>query len=149
MLYLITDLLHKVTFYVVAWLNILIKGTATHVTPNHWKQINSGHFVTSIHCQCERYFKNLFLDHEKDWNLPATGTVGNGMWACQAMRVKRQKLRIAQLNANEQRILQATTNRSEESVSHSLECTQDRTDFRSDLTVLNDLTVMTKMMRGK
>ncbi len=26
---------------------------------------------------------------------------------------------------------------------HRLECTQDRTDFRSDLTVLNDLTVTT------
>ncbi len=44
-------------------------------------------------------------------------TVGDGMWACQAMRVKRQKLRIAQLYANEQRISRATTNRSEESVS--------------------------------
>ncbi len=31
----------------------------------------------------------------------------------------------------------------------SHDCTQDRTDYRSDLTVLNDLTVTTKMMRGK
>ncbi len=34
--------------------------------------------------------------------------VGEGMWACQAMQVKRQKLRIAQLYANEQRISRAT-----------------------------------------
>ncbi len=46
-------------------------------------------------------------------------TVGDGMWACQAMLVKRQKLRIAQLYANDQRISRATTNRSEESVSGS------------------------------
>ncbi len=46
-----------------------------------------------------------------------TVTVSDGMWACQAMRVKQQKLRIAQLYANEQRISRATTNRSEETVS--------------------------------
>ncbi len=54
------------------------------------------------------------------WRLPvtrATVTVGDGMWACQAMRIKQQKLRIAKLYANEQRILRATTNMSEESVS--------------------------------
>ncbi len=31
---------------------------------------------------------------------------------------------------------------------HRFECTQDRTDYRSDLTVLNDLTNDIKMMRG-
>ncbi len=56
----------------------------------------------------------------ESWRLPAakaTVTVGDGMWMCQAMRVKRQKLRIAQLYANERRISRATTNRSEEFVS--------------------------------
>ncbi len=56
----------------------------------------------------------------ESWPLPATRatvTVGDGMWACQATRVKRQKLRISQLYANEQPISRATTNRSEESVS--------------------------------
>ncbi len=63
------------------------------------------------------------------------------------LRVK-QNLRIAQHYANEQRILRTITNMSEESVSGahtvtSFKCTQDRTDFRSDPTVLNDLTVAT------
>ncbi len=50
----------------------------------------------------------------ESWRLPGartTVTVGDRMWACQAMRVKRQKFRIAQRYANEQRISQATTNR--------------------------------------
>ncbi len=56
----------------------------------------------------------------ESWRLPVarvTVTVSDGMWACQAMRVKQQKLRIAQLYANEQRISRVTTNRSEETVS--------------------------------
>ncbi len=70
--------------------------------------------------------------------------VGNRMWACQAMQVKRQKLRIIKLYANEQRISRAKTSRSEESVS-SVHTSPSRVQFRSDFTVLYDLTATTYM----
>ncbi len=77
----------------------------------------------------------------ESWRFPATVTVGDGMCACQAMR---QKLRIAYIYASEQRInLSAALSR------HRLECTQDKTYIRSDLTVLNDSTNDIKMMCGK
>ncbi len=87
--------------------------------------------------------------------LPATRvTVGDGMWACQAMRVKRQKLRIAQLYANEQRISRATTNRSEGSVSGAhtspsrVHARQDRFLERSHCFKWFDCNNI-KMMHGK
>ncbi len=64
-------------------------------------------------------------------------TVGDGMWACQVMRIKRQKLRIAQLYANEQLISRVTTNRGEESASGAhtspsrVHARQDRVPERS------------------
>ncbi len=72
----------------------------------------------------------------ESWRLPvtrATVTVGEWMWACRMMRVKRQKLSIAQLYANKQRILWANTtkNLSAALTRHSLKCTQDRFPERS------------------
>ncbi len=54
------------------------------------------------------------------------------------------KLRIAQLYANDREFCErqpiGVKNLSATLKRHRLECTQDRTDFRSELTVLNDLT---------
>ncbi len=70
-------------------------------------------------------------------------TAGDGMWTCQVMRIKRQKLGIAQLYTNEQRISGTTTNRSEESVSGTHTSQVHTRQIREGSPVLNDLTVTT------
>ncbi len=145
-----------------------LKGVLAVCVRNHPTMIKNPPSVLTV-CPCDVWHwfqppRSHRQRHTATWShsfsmesrrLPATRvTVGDGMWACQAMRVKRQKLRIAQLYANEQRISRATTNRSEGSVSGAhtspsrVHARQDRFLERSHCFKWFDCNNI-KMMHGK
>ncbi len=124
--------------------------THTHTHTHTHTLTSNSHFVqhqaTFGVRQATQIDMITFIFNGESWWL--TATVGDGMWACQAMRVKQQNLSFMQMSS-EFREPQpiGVKNLSAAIPRHRLERTQDRTDFRSSgshwMTVLNDWTATT------